>query len=63
MGLLTPLVFRAFGLINGIVTTQVAAALALGVMAAAHDARLTVAFYLTFSAAQWMSSPVFTTCS
>jgi len=57
LGLLTPVVFRLLGLINGIVATQIAAAVALASMAGVRDERLAVAFYLTFSAAQWMSSP------
>jgi MFS family permease len=57
MGLLTPVVFRALGLIRGIAITQFAAAVLLWGMAAASNARLAVAFYLIFSAAQWMCSP------
>jgi len=55
--LLTPLVFRALGLVNGIVATQVATAVAMGCLAGTHDRRLAVALYLSFSATQWMSSP------
>jgi MFS family permease len=55
--LLTPLVFRCLGLINGIVATQFATAVAMGCLAVTHDRRLAVALYLSFSAAQWMSSP------
>ena len=51
------MVFRLLGLINGIVATQIAAAVSLASMAGVRDERLAVAFYLTFSAAQWMSSP------
>jgi MFS family permease len=57
LGLLTPVVFRLLGLINGIVATQIAAAVALASMAGVRDERMAVIFYLTFSAAQWMSSP------
>ena len=57
MGLLTPVVFRALGLVRGIAVTQFAAAVLLWGMAAATNARLAVAFYLIFSAAQWMCSP------
>ncbi|MFY9940160.1 MAG: MFS transporter [Silvibacterium sp.] len=56
-GLLTPVVFRLLGLINGIVATQIAAAVALALMAGVSDERLAVPFYLTFYAAQWMSNP------
>lgn len=55
--LLTPLVFRWLGLINGIVATQLTTAVALGCLAGTHDRKLAVALYLSFSAAQWMSSP------
>jgi len=57
VGLLTPLVFRRLGLVNGIVATQVATAAALGCLAGTHDRRLAVALYLSFAATQWMSSP------
>ena len=57
MGLLTPVVIRAFGLMNGLAAMQIAAAVALGCMAGAHDAQLVTVLYLTFFAAQWMSSP------
>jgi MFS family permease len=57
MGLLTPLIFRSLGLVNGIVATQLATAAALGCLALTQDSRLAIALYLAFSAAQWMSSP------
>jgi MFS family permease len=57
MGLLAPVVFRLLGLINGIVTIQVAIALALGAMAGAGDGNFAIGFYLTFCAIQWMSFP------
>lgn len=57
LGLMTPLVFRRLGLSNGIAVTQLAAALALALLAAVSDGRLAVVLYLGFSAAQWMSSP------
>jgi len=56
-GLLTPLVFRRLGLVNGIVATQVATAAALGCLAGVSNRGLAVALFLSFSAAQWMSSP------
>ena len=55
--LLTPLVFRRMGLVNGIVATQVVTAAALGCLAGTHDRGLAVALYLSFSAMQWMSAP------
>jgi MFS family permease len=57
MGLLTPLVLRTLGLVRGIVATQILAALALGLMASVTGGQLAVLLYLTFAAAQWMSSP------
>jgi MFS family permease len=57
MGLIAPLVFRVLGLINGIVATQIAAAVVLGCLAGAKDVKLAVVLYLVFSAAQWMSAP------
>lgn len=56
-GLLTSLIFRVMGLLNGIVATQVATAVALVCMAGASNRALAVTLYLSFSAAQWMSSP------
>jgi predicted MFS family arabinose efflux permease len=49
--------FRVLGLVNGIVATQLVAAFSLAFMAGAQHGRLAIALYLTFSAAQWMSSP------
>ena len=57
MGVLTPVVFRVLGLVNGIVATQLVAAFTLAFMAGARHGRLAIALYLGFSAAQWMSSP------
>jgi MFS family permease len=57
LGLVAPLVFRRLGLINGIAATQIAAAVALASLAGVRGERLAVVFYLTFSAAQWMSAP------
>jgi MFS family permease len=57
IGLLAPFVFRSLGLLNGIVATQLATALALGCLAGTSNPRIAVALYLAFSALQWMSSP------
>ena len=57
MGLLTPLVVRGLGLVKSIVVMQASAAVALSLMALAHAPGLAICLYLTFSAAQWMSSP------
>jgi predicted MFS family arabinose efflux permease len=56
-GLLTPTVLRALGLVKGIAATQMVSAIVLGFMAGARNGQLAAALYLTFSAAQWMSSP------
>jgi hypothetical protein len=57
LGLLTPLVFRWLGLLNGIVATQVFTAIALLCLAGTHNQAAAVALFLGFSATQWMSSP------
>ena len=57
MGLLTPVLLRVLGLVNGILATQVTAALALAALGGAHTPKLAIPLYLTFSAAQWISSP------
>jgi MFS family permease len=57
IGLLTPLVFRALGLVNGIVAIQISAGIVLSALATAHNEQLAIALYLVFSAVQWMSSP------
>jgi MFS family permease len=55
--LLTPMLFRVLGMVNGIVATQLLTALALGCLAGTQNTRLAVALYLSFSALQWMSAP------
>jgi hypothetical protein len=57
VGLFTPLVFRALGLIRGIAATQLMAGLALGLLALTRSQTLAMSLYLGFSALQWMSSP------
>jgi predicted MFS family arabinose efflux permease len=57
LGFATPVVFRLLGLVNGIVASQLVAAVVLALLAGAHHAQSAIAFYLIFSAAQWMSSP------
>jgi MFS family permease len=61
VGLLTPIVFRLLGLMNGVMATQFATVATLGLLAATSDARLAVALYLGFSTLQWMSSPLLNT--
>lgn len=57
MGLVAPVVFRAAGLMNGIVAAQVGAALLLSLLAGAQSGKLAIALYLSFSAVQWTTSP------
>lgn len=57
VGLLTPWIFRWLGLVDGIAATQFATAIALALMALTHNQGFAVALFLSFSAAQWMSSP------
>lgn len=57
MGLVTPFLFRRIGLMNGILATQIAAAVTLGLLAGAQNEAAAVVLYMTFSAAQWASSP------
>jgi MFS family permease len=56
-GLLVPVVLRWLGMLNGILATQLAAAMTLATMASVHHQSLAIAFYLAFAASQWMSSP------
>ena len=56
-GLLTPLLFRLMGLINGVIATQMAAALLIASLAGTHNPQIAVIFYLVFSAVQWMAAP------
>ncbi|HEX3437048.1 MAG TPA: MFS transporter [Pseudacidobacterium sp.] len=57
MGLLTPVIFRTLGLLNGIVATQITAAVMLALLSSTVNEKLAIGLYLIFSAAQWMSSP------
>lgn len=55
--LLSPVVFQILGTVNGVVTTQILAAVALGLLAGTQNAQLAVVLYLIFFGMQWMSSP------
>jgi MFS family permease len=57
MGLAAPILFRKFGLMNGIVATQMATALILAALAGTRSEGIAVILYMTFSAAQWVSAP------
>jgi MFS family permease len=55
--LMTPMLFRALGLVNGIVVTQLVTAVALGCLAGTQNPQVAVVLYLGFFGMQWMSSP------
>ena len=55
--LLAPMIFRKFGLVTGIVYTQIATALALVCLARTTTASGAALVYVTFMAFQWMSEP------
>jgi len=55
--LLAPMIFRKFGLVTGIVYTQMATALALVCLARTTTASGAAVVYVTFMAFQWMSEP------
>lgn len=57
LGLLTPMLFHKLGIVNGIVVTQLATAIAIACLAGTHSTSLAIALYLGFSAMQWMSAP------
>jgi MFS family permease len=55
--LLTPMLFRALGLVNGVVVTQLMTAVALGCLAGTQNPQLAVPLYMGFFGLQWMSAP------
>jgi len=55
--LFTPLIFRRFGLVTGIIYTQIATALALGALAGVRGASTAAFAYVIYMAFQWMSEP------
>ncbi|WP_263352970.1 MFS transporter [Acidicapsa acidisoli] len=55
--LLSPIVFRTLGTVNGVVVTQLLTAVALGLLAGTQNAEIAVVLYLIFFGMQWMSSP------
>ncbi len=52
-----PVVFRKFGLVTGIMYTQVAAMLALGCLSAVPQVLTASAVFIGYTAFQWMSEP------
>jgi predicted MFS family arabinose efflux permease len=55
--LLTPVIFRKFGLVTGIVYTQIGTALTLGWLASSSAASAAAVAYVVYSGFQWMSEP------
>jgi predicted MFS family arabinose efflux permease len=55
--LFTPLIFRKFGLVTGIIYTQIATAIALGTLAGMRGAATAGLAYVIYMAFQWMSEP------
>jgi MFS family permease len=55
--LAAPVLFRKFGLVTGIVYTQIATAIALGCLATASGASAATMIYMGYVAFQWMSEP------
>jgi predicted MFS family arabinose efflux permease len=55
--LLAPLVLKKFGLVTGIMYTQIAAALALACLAVVPGASTAAVIFMTYTAFQWMSEP------
>lgn len=55
--LAAPVILKKFGLVTGIMYTQVAAALALGCMASVPGASTATVIYIVYVAFQWMAEP------
>ncbi len=55
--LFTPLIFRRFGLVTGIIYTQIATAMALGALAEVRGTSTAAFIYVIYMAFQWMSEP------
>jgi MFS family permease len=55
--LLAPLIYKKYGLVPGIMYTQIATALTLGCLAAVPVASAAVVMYAGYMAFQWMSEP------
>jgi len=55
--LAAPVIFRKFGLVTGIVYTQIASALALGCLAAVTRVPTASVIFIGYTAFQWMSEP------
>lgn len=57
LGLFAPFIFRAVGLVNGIVAMQIFAAATLALLAGTRNSKLAIGLYLVFAAVQWMCAP------
>jgi hypothetical protein len=55
--LFTPLIFRKFGLVTGIVYMQIATAVALGALAGVRSVSTAAFAYVIYMSFQWMSEP------
>ena len=55
--LASPVVFRKFGLVTGIMYTQIAAAIGLGCLAASSGVSVAAPVYVAYMAFQWMIEP------
>jgi len=55
--LAAPVIFRKYGLVTGIMYTQIAAATGLACLAAVHGASTAAIIYVGYTGFQWMSEP------
>jgi MFS family permease len=55
--LAAPFFVKRYGLVSGIVYMQLATAISLGWLASAHAVPTAMAFYIAYTALQWMSEP------
>jgi len=53
----SPMLFRKFGMVDGIVYVQIAAAIALGILATCSRAPVAGVVYVVYMALQWMTEP------
>ena len=53
----SPMLFRKFGIVDGIVYVQIAAAIALGILAMCSRGSVAAVVYVVYMALQWMTEP------
>jgi predicted MFS family arabinose efflux permease len=53
----SPIVFRRFGMVEGIVYIQIAAAITLGILATCSRAPVAAVIYVVYMALHWMTEP------